>query len=228
MKTYQNYSRSGAPKTAVGGRNKRKQGKKDTKTEILNGAINLFSRKGYTETSMREIALEADIQPGSIYNHFKSKQEILDYILDTYSAYVEENAYSNSAVEKLKEGVTLDKILECMSISFPENDSGNFRKMLYIILHEQHRIDAVRQYVIEKFIFQNERYVKGIVDMLLEDDLIEPVDSDAVAKLHVATLYFWSNANLFGIDDTPSFSYKNGMAGILRFLFSETIRIKAQ
>lgn len=226
MKTNQSYSKNGGQRAGINTRTRKKPARKDTKTEILNGAINLFSKRGYTETSMREIALEANIQPGSIYNHFKSKQEILDFILETYSAYVEENSYSENAVENLKQNVTPENILECMFLSFPDNEAERFRKMLYIILHEQHRIDSVRQFVIEKFIFQNERYVKGIVDMLLENGLIEPVDSDAVAKLHVATIYLWSNANLFGIDDENSFSYKNGMADVLRFLFNQTIKIK--
>jgi len=199
--------------------------KKDTKTEILNGAINLFSQKGYTETSMREIALEAKILPGSIYNHFKSKQEILDRILNDYAGYINRSVFLRGAVEKLKSKVTLDGILECMSLTFPESEAERYRKMLYIILHEQHRIDSVRHYVVEKIILENERYVKSIVDMLLDNGLIEPVDSDAVAKLHVATIYFWSNANLFGIDMTPEFT-KSSMSDTLRFLFSETIKIR--
>jgi AcrR family transcriptional regulator len=199
--------------------------KKDTKTEILNGAINLFSQKGYTETSMREIALEAKILPGSIYNHFKSKQEILDRILNDYAGYINRSIFLHKSVEKLKSKVTLDGILECMSLTYPENEVERYRKMLYIILHEQHRIDSVRHYVVEKIILENERYVKGIVDMLLDNNLIEPVDSDAVAKLHVATIYFWSNANLFGIDMTPEFT-KSSMSDTLRFLFSETIKIR--
>jgi len=44
---------------------------------LLEAAARLFSSKGYRETSMRDIAAEVDMLVGSIYYHFKSKEELL-------------------------------------------------------------------------------------------------------------------------------------------------------
>lgn len=44
---------------------------------LLNGAAKLFATKGYKETTMRDIAAEVGMLPGSMYYHFKSKQELL-------------------------------------------------------------------------------------------------------------------------------------------------------
>ncbi len=44
---------------------------------LLNGAAKLFAAKGYKETTMRDIAAEVGMLPGSMYYHFKSKQELL-------------------------------------------------------------------------------------------------------------------------------------------------------
>jgi AcrR family transcriptional regulator len=49
----------------------------DTKREILNVAGSLFARQGYEKTSVVDIANSVGIKDASIYNHFKSKQEIL-------------------------------------------------------------------------------------------------------------------------------------------------------
>ena len=54
----------------------------DTKQRILDSAARLFSRNGIASTSMREIAKECDIQAGSLYNHFKSKDELVSEIFD--------------------------------------------------------------------------------------------------------------------------------------------------
>jgi AcrR family transcriptional regulator len=47
-----------------------------TKARILNSAYELFVEKGYRGSSMRDIAENAGIKAGSIYNHFKTKEEI--------------------------------------------------------------------------------------------------------------------------------------------------------
>ena len=44
---------------------------------LLDAAAGLFATKGYRETTMRDIAAEAGMQAGSVYYHFKSKEELL-------------------------------------------------------------------------------------------------------------------------------------------------------
>ncbi|MEE9426157.1 MAG: TetR/AcrR family transcriptional regulator [Methylococcales bacterium] len=44
---------------------------------LLDAAAKLFAKKGYNETTMRDISSEVGMLPGSLYYHFKSKQEIL-------------------------------------------------------------------------------------------------------------------------------------------------------
>ena len=41
-----------------------------TRTAIIDAAFDLFVRKGYHATSMRQIADEAGLAPGGLYNHF--------------------------------------------------------------------------------------------------------------------------------------------------------------
>ncbi len=49
---------------------------------ILEAAAKLFRRQGYSATTLRQIANLADIQAGSIYYYFDSKDAILDEVLD--------------------------------------------------------------------------------------------------------------------------------------------------
>jgi AcrR family transcriptional regulator len=52
-----------------------------TRTEITDAAHRLFLERGYHGTSMRQIAQEAGIALGGIYNHFASKEEIFLAVL---------------------------------------------------------------------------------------------------------------------------------------------------
>jgi AcrR family transcriptional regulator len=48
-----------------------------TRERILDVALELFARKGYAETSLREVAAELGISKAALYYHFESKQDIL-------------------------------------------------------------------------------------------------------------------------------------------------------
>src|SRR5690242_7761777 len=51
--------------------------------QILDAAAQMFGRRGYTDTTLRQIAEAAGMQAGSIYYHFASKDEIFDEVLST-------------------------------------------------------------------------------------------------------------------------------------------------
>jgi len=50
---------------------------------ILQAAVDNFARRGYHGTSIRDIARDADVTVASIYNHFPSKQHLLQEIMRT-------------------------------------------------------------------------------------------------------------------------------------------------
>ena len=53
----------------------------DRKTEIISVSAQLFKEKGYSAVTMRDIAQAMNIKAASLYNHIKSKQEILVLII---------------------------------------------------------------------------------------------------------------------------------------------------
>lgn len=58
-----------------------------TRQAILEAAFDLFSRQGYHGTSMRQIARQANIALGGIYNHFPNKEALFAEVLDAYHPY---------------------------------------------------------------------------------------------------------------------------------------------
>ena len=64
---------------------------KNKKTQILEAAAILFRDKGYSATSMRDLASVVDLKASSLYNHIKSKQEILREIcFDNANRFIQE------------------------------------------------------------------------------------------------------------------------------------------
>jgi AcrR family transcriptional regulator len=53
-----------------------------TRQKILDAALLLFTEKGYEKATMRQIAAQADMAPGSIYHHFPTKEHIVQAFYD--------------------------------------------------------------------------------------------------------------------------------------------------
>lgn len=54
---------------------------RDTAARVRDAALGLFARHGYAAVSMREIAGEVGIGAGAIYNHFATKQDLLNELM---------------------------------------------------------------------------------------------------------------------------------------------------
>ena len=53
----------------------------DTKQKILDVSLDLFSQKGFSAVSIRDICVQVMIKESTVYYHFKNKQAIFDELL---------------------------------------------------------------------------------------------------------------------------------------------------
>ncbi|MCU0237848.1 MAG: TetR family transcriptional regulator [Pyrinomonadaceae bacterium] len=56
----------------------------DKREAILRAAIKVFARNGYFNSKVSDIAGEAGIADGTVYLYFKSKEEVLHSVFDTF------------------------------------------------------------------------------------------------------------------------------------------------
>ncbi|MFT6744233.1 MAG: AcrR family transcriptional regulator, partial [Bacteroidia bacterium] len=82
------------------------------KKEILALSQSVLKEKGYAATSVRDIAKALDMEPASLYSHFKSKEDILKItcfeMADKFELAVKEvNDIYFNAEEKLRIAIKL-------------------------------------------------------------------------------------------------------------------------
>jgi AcrR family transcriptional regulator len=82
------------------------------KEEIVIVAAKLFKEKGYSAVSMRDIAQQMDIKAASLYNHIKSKQEILSSLV----LHVAEKFTNSTQTITSQDGTALQRLKKLIEV----------------------------------------------------------------------------------------------------------------
>lgn len=69
--------------------------------DILDKAMNLFWEKGYQSTSLKDLCETTGLQKGSLYNSFKSKENLFLLCLDKYGRNSKTRFFKNSEDPKI-------------------------------------------------------------------------------------------------------------------------------
>jgi AcrR family transcriptional regulator len=101
----------------------------ERRQEIVATARELFQKKDYESTTMQDIMDALGIAKGTIYHYFKSKEELLEAVVE---ATVEEYIASMEKVLNESEGTGLDKMRTLIT-------SGNVEDQYEDILDHLHR-----------------------------------------------------------------------------------------
>jgi AcrR family transcriptional regulator len=118
-----------------------------TRQAILDAAYTLFLDQGYSATSMRQIAEQAGIALGGIYNHFASKDEIFQELVIAKHPYVQifpilsvvpgdtaEEFLTNAARIIEAEMLQRPDFMKLMFIELIEFSGKHFTKLIEVIL----------------------------------------------------------------------------------------------
>lgn len=62
----------------------------NTREQIRTIALELFARRGYAGTSLREIAERLGVTKAAVYYHFRTKEEILTSLIEDFLAQLDE------------------------------------------------------------------------------------------------------------------------------------------
>ena len=128
-------------------------------------AARLFSRKGFLETTMDEIAAAAKISKGGMYYYFKSKTEVLYFVLSNYMDLVIGDLEQD--LSHIKESEAKLKFIISRHIELYSNKLFEAK----VLLHDAHCLPA--KYF--KVITEKERKYFQIVSGVLPDFFSNPI-----------------------------------------------------
>lgn len=125
-----------------------------TKEKIIDVSIDLFSKNGYNGVSIRDITKLVGIRESSLYKHFKSKEEILDTILENFLKSCNQTRLNE---EDLIIKLAQVDLLTFMKISiekfFQEMETPSLEKIFRILMIEQFRVEKARNILINNLIY---------------------------------------------------------------------------
>lgn len=121
-----------------------------TKRRILEVAIQLFSHNGYSAVSVREITKHVGIKESALYNHFKTKDEILQSIYDLFTNMSEGNALPTpEQLELILKNVDLETFLTQGFEQFKRTIENPLLTQIWRILNiEQYRDQRAREIIL--------------------------------------------------------------------------------
>jgi len=152
-----------------------------TRERILDAAIRVFASKGYHETKVDDIVVEADASKGSVYFHFPGKQQIFLALVDKFADLLQRRLIEVVAQEQ--DGVQrVNLALQICLETFAQ-----YRGLAKIFLIQASGLGAVFE---EKRLEIHGRFAQVIqryLDEAVAAGEIAPIDTEVVA-------YAWMGA----------------------------------
>ncbi len=154
-----------------------------TRDRILDTAIDLFSERGFHDVSVRDLTRAVGIKESSLYNHFRSKQQILDAIYQELTDRFEAMTPSEEAVMAMLEKMSLEEFLELSAQSFDRYmTEPRLRKIWRIISIERFRDERARDFFNRCFVDDALEYQARVFDRMIQKGLIKAQDPRVLAR----------------------------------------------
>lgn len=149
------------------GRNAEKntQIKEEKKEMILNAAIKTFSEKGYGTTKIADIAKEAGISHGLIYQYFTSKEEIFKILIQRSLEITRNTAEQNFSIN----GTPIEKIeahIDMYLNFLREQREKNERPYYFLIMYQAMNFEGVSD-EIKKIVRDNPNPLYNLIRPLI-------------------------------------------------------------
>jgi AcrR family transcriptional regulator len=152
-----------------------------TKERILMVSTIMFAEKGYEAVSVRDIADAIGIKGGSIYNHFKNKEELWNAVLDHAVALYD--LYFKGLEAALEKARSIEEVLEVFYVE-PKRLVNIFTCFAFSLLFtDQFRDIRAGVMFNERFIGFGTRFIKKWLDRCVEREFAKPFDTGAVANI---------------------------------------------
>ena len=169
----------------------------NTKQEILDAALELFSVQGFEATSIAQIAGAVGIRKASLYSHFENKQAILDALVqEVLEQYEEHSLFARADWEKDTGSLpqTADDAVQMIQgqIRYILHDPAisRARKMLMI---EQFQNRSLAKLQTKQNYSDVLGYFTGLIKCLIQKGVLAADDPEIMAAQFCLPISVWIN-----------------------------------
>jgi AcrR family transcriptional regulator len=150
--------------------------------EIFGTSVKLFLKKGFQETSMREIAEMAGIGKSTLYDYFKTKDEILvwgveDQLMDLTVEVQEIVKQPTPAIKRLRQAMK-------MHLEFLVSSKEFYLKLSFEV--QRLNLESQKRIQVRRHAYQD--LIRQLVDEGIAEGSFRKVDSLLVARTLITAL----------------------------------------
>jgi len=200
---------------------------KNTKEQIMDAAIDLFSQKGYDAVSMRDIARAVSIRESSIYNHFKGKDDIMDTITGFFIAELSKFDPSEVPMEAMLEKFGPEGYMDAAGRAYMQYIRGpRMEKIWRLISIELYRNKRVRDFFKTTMIGVPLRSWEETFQKMIDLGYIREYDVQQLAReffyycLYLYFEYFFLNYEESGYEAFVD-SVMDNLSAHIKFMFEK-------
>jgi hypothetical protein len=172
-----------------------KGNKMDIKNQILKKSLELFNKYGSTKVTTNQIAKSIPISPGTLYYHYKNKEDIIrDIFVEMSNLYKE---FYFSAVDYTKPKEILDKFI---------NENFELYKKFSFFNYEISALiknDPILKEMNLEFIENNKKQLYELFKLLQNEDIFLKDINEKTIKKIIELIYFNSAYNTLIDFDIP-------------------------
>ena len=166
----------------------------DTKEKMLEVALDLFSKKGYESSSVRDITTQLGFKESALYFHYKNKQALLDSLVDKFISESERMMAFLSNIIKQVTSID-DEPFIAITIKYVQSYflDDFINKFIMVMNHERSHNEQLRKQYICWCIDRPVEFQGMVMEKLQEIGYLKKMDSVDVALAYYAPIFLYYN-----------------------------------
>lgn len=168
----------------------------ERRSQLLHIAIKLFSEKGFSGTTTREIAQQAGISEAMVFRHFANKDELYNAILDYKACNTEGKVlpWDSEVFKKLIEEKDDYNVFYNLALNALENHKKDIT-FLRLLLHSALEGHELSEMFFEKFVARLYDFIGDYIRQRQEDGVFRDVEPRVVVRAFLGMLIHQSLNN---------------------------------
>ena len=171
---------------------------KNTKNQILDASLKLFSEKSFHGASIRNIARAIEKRESSIYNHFKSKEDIFAQIILKFS---NRNFGPIILTDKLINIIAKpDKFFVMLAENLLNFWNSDKERMFIKILLSKNNFDGIlNNYSLENYLEDFRKLCEFIFKEMIKHKFIKKNELSVLSQEFISSLFLFQIEQIIGI-----------------------------